>query len=384
MTAPSRPGSSTFRRRITLVVPLVLGLTVVAAQVPPAVAHPVPVSTVKAPPAARYLPPIGHVFVINLENKGYDETWGPSSAAPYLSQTLRKQGVLLTQYYGTAHNSLPNYQAQISGQGPNPQTQGDCQDYSPFVGAGTAAPGQAVGDGCVFPASVPTLPGQLTSSGRTWRGYMEDMGNPCRHPQLGAVDDTQKAKVGDQYAARHNPFVYFASITDSPACAANDVDLSSLRTDLASVKTTRSLSYITPNLCHDGHDSPCVDGEPGGLVSADTWLRQWVPVITGSPAFGKDGLLVITFDESDSPQTDASACCGEGPGPNSPLPGITGLGGGRVGALVLSHYARPGAFSTTPYNHYSLLASIEDLFELPYLGYAGTSGLARFGTDVYR
>ncbi len=334
--------------------------------------------------ARKYLPPVGHVFVINLENKGYDETWGPASAAPYLSQTLRAQGVLLTQYYGTAHYSLPNYQAQISGQGPNPQTQGDCQVYTPFTGAGTVAPGQYVGDGCVFPADVPTLPGQLTAVGLSWRGYMEDMGTPCRHPQLGAVDDTQKARPGDQYAARHNPFVYFRSITDSPVCAQNDVDLSQLPTDLASTRTTPTVNYITPNLCHDAHDAPCVNGEPGGLVSADAWLRQWVPLITSSPAFAKDGLLVITFDESDGPQTDAAACCGEGPGPNSPLPGITGLGGGRVGALVISRYARAGGYSTTPYNHYSLLASIEDLFHLGYLGYAATPGLARFGLDVYR
>ncbi len=331
-----------------------------------------------------YLPPVQHVFVINLENKGYDRTWGSGSAAPYLSQTLREQGTLLTQHYGTAHNSLPNYVAQISGQGPDPQTQADCQTYSPFVGAGVVPPGHYVGDGCVYPSAVPTLPGQLSAAGLSWRGYLEDMGTACRHPQLGALDDTQQARVGDQYAVRHNPFMYFASITGSPSCAANVVDLTALGSDLGSIKTTRNLSYITPNLCHDGHDSPCVDGEPGGLVSADAWLRQWVPVITGSPAFRKDGLLVITFDESDGPQSDSSACCGEGPGPNSALPGITGLGGGRVGALVVSPYARPGAYSTTAYNHYSLLASIEDLFALPYLGYAATPGLARFGLDVYR
>jgi len=78
-------------------------------------------------------PPVRHVFVINLENLGYDETFGPDSPAPYLSRTLRGKGQLLTQYYGTAHNSLPNYLAQVSGQGPNPQTQGDCQVYSDFV-----------------------------------------------------------------------------------------------------------------------------------------------------------------------------------------------------------------------------------------------------------
>jgi hypothetical protein len=154
--------------------------------------------------------------------------------------------------------------------------------------------------------------------------------------------------------------------------------------DLQSQATTPNLTYITPNLCHDGHDSPCVDGQPGGLVSADAWLRQWVPVITSSPAFGTDGMLVITFDESDGPQADSSACCGEGPGPNSALPGITGLGGGRVGALVLSpRFVSPGTWSTTSYNHYSLLASVEDLFGLAHLGYAGTPNLPRFGTDVY-
>jgi hypothetical protein len=169
-----------------------------------------PAATASAPTAAQggaYLPGAKHVFVINLENKGYDETWGPASAAPYLSQTLRSQGVLLNQYFGTAHNSQPNYVAQISGQGPNPQMQADCQSYTPFSGSGMASPGQAVGDGCVFPTSVPTVAGQLKDAGKTWKGYMEDMGTPCRHPALGAVDDTQKAKAGDQYAARHNPFV---------------------------------------------------------------------------------------------------------------------------------------------------------------------------------
>jgi hypothetical protein len=335
-------------------------------------------------PASAYLPPARHVFVVNLENKGYDETWGPESKAPYLSQTLRSQGVLLTQYYGTAHNSLPNYIGQVSGQGPNGQTQGDCLVYSNFADTGAVvAPGQAVGDGCVYPSRVQTVADQLTAAGLSWKGYMEDMGTPCRHPALNTPDDTQQAEVSDQYAARHNPFVYFHSIIDSPSCAHRVVDLSALPTDLRSASTTPSLSYITPDLCHDGHDASCIDGGPGGLTGADAWLRQWIPRITSSPAFRQDGVLVITFDESDGPQSDATACCGEGPGPNSPKPGITGDGGGRVGALVISPFVRPGTWSTTPYNHYSLLASLEELFGLPKLGYAAAPGLNRFGLDVY-
>ena len=334
-------------------------------------------------------PTVGHVFVINLENKGYTTTFGSSSPATYLNRTLVPQGNLLTQYYGTAHNSLPNYIAQLSGQAPDPATQGDCQTYADFVGTGTTtSPEQAVGDGCVYPTSVRTLPDQLTATKRTWKGYMEDMGNSttepatCRHPALGALDDTQKARVGDQYAARHNPFVYFHSIIDSPACATNDVPLDRLDVDLASTATTANFTYITPNLCHDGHDTPCVDGEPGGLVSADKFLSTWVPKIQASPAFGKDGLLIVTFDEADSPQSDATAADGETPGPNSPLPGITGPGGGRVGAVVLGRSVTPGTTTSTPYNHYALLGSIEDLFGLQHLGFAATA-THRFGPDVY-
>jgi phosphatidylinositol-3-phosphatase len=338
-------------------------------------------ATAAAP--APSLPPVRHVFVINLENKDYDATWGPNSAAPYLSRTLRGQGQLLTQYYGVAHQSLGNYLAQISGQGPNVATQSDCPVYGGFAQFGTTSDGQAVGQGCVYPASVPTLADQFAARGLRWRAYLEDMGTPCRHPAVGAPDDTQKARVGDQYAARHNPFVYFHSVIDSPSCAEDDVPLTALPGDLASEASTPNLVYVTPNLCHDAHDAPCVDGEPGGLASADAWLRTWVPRITSSPAFRQDGLLVITFDESDGAQSDASACCGEGPGPNTPLPGITGLGGGRIGALVISPFVAPNSWNDTPYNHYGLLRTIEDLNGLGHLGYAGSPSVRSFGLDVF-
>ena len=93
-------------------------------------------------------------------------------------------------------------------------------------------------------------------------------------PRAGRRRRYPEGKAGDQYAARHNPFVYFAGITGSPDCARNDVDLAALKTDLASAATTPNLSMVTPNLCHGGHDAPCVDGEPGGLASADEWLKQ--------------------------------------------------------------------------------------------------------------
>ncbi|MGN6721026.1 MAG: alkaline phosphatase family protein [Marmoricola sp.] len=332
------------------------------------------------------LPSIGHVWVINLENKGFTQTWGPTSPATYLSKTLRAQGNLLTNYYGIGHVSLDNYIAQISGQGPNTQTQTDCQVFTNFTSTGlTQSPGQLIGSGCVYPTKVGTLPGQLDAKGVTWKGYMEDMGTPCRHPAVGTQDQTQTAKVGDEYATRHNPFMYFHSIIDNASyCAAHVVDYSHLATDLQQESTTPAVSFITPNLCDDGHDSPCVDKRPGGLVSADAWLQQQVPLILASPAYQHDGVLIITFDESDGPQSDATACCGETANLNSLLPGLTGPGGGRVGALVLSRYVTPGSTTATPYNHYSLLRTIEDIFGASaHLGYAGGARVTSFGSDVF-
>ena len=334
---------------------------------------------------------IRHVFVITLENKGYKETFGPGSPAPYLSKKLTTRGELLTNYYGIGHESLDNYIAMVSGQAPNSETQGDCQIYSNFEPQANIGPnGQAIGQGCVYPAQVKTVADQLDAKGLSWKGYMQDMGNDptresatCGHPKLNTQDNTQRAEKGDQYATRHNPFVYFHSVIDSPKCQRNDVALSQLPKALRSAKTTPNFSFITPNLCSDGHDSPCVDGRPGGLKSADEFLKAWVPRILKSPAYKKDGLLVINFDESDGPQSDSRACCGEKPGPNSPSPGITGPGGGRTGAVLLSPFIKPGSVNDTPYNHYALLRSIEDIYGLKHLGYAGQAGLKAFGSDVY-
>lgn len=350
--------------------------------------------TITAGPATAAKPPkIGHVFVIMLENESFDSTFGPTSKAPYLSKTLPAKGAFVPNYFGITHVSQGNYTAMISGQGPTPQIQADCPQYLDFVQTGTGADGQALGTGCVYPKSVKTLAGQLTAKKLTWGGYMEDMGNnparepaTCGHPALGAADPTLRASVGDQYATRHNPFVYFHEITDTKACAANDVPLPRLVKDLRSVKTTRNFSMITPNLCNDGHDEPCVDGKPGGLVSADAFLKTWVPRITSSPAFKKDGLLVITFDEAEAggAEADSSACCNPPTYPNVANNALVtpGPGGGKIGAVMLSRFIKPGTKSTKSYNHFSFLASVEQNFGLKKLGYAARPGLATFGKDI--
>jgi phosphatidylinositol-3-phosphatase len=345
-------------------------------------------ATTVRPHRPSYVPPIRHVFIINIENKGYDETFGADTESPYLAGRLRRKGVLLNSYYATAHNSLPNYLAQISGQAPNAQTQTDCQTYSPFVRTGPGrAPGQVVGAGCVYPTGVRTLPRQLSHAGLTWRGYMQQMTKPCQHPVLGKPDTTQHATPHHNYAVRHNPFMYFRSITSHQHyCKRHVRPLPDLRRNLRHARTTPNLAYITPDLCRDGHDNPCANGQKGGLGQVDEFLKLWAPRILASPAFKRNGMLIITADESDSPIADSSACCGETAGPNALIgtgPGIAGPGGGKVGALIISHFTRRNTWSTTPYNHYSLLASLAELYRVPKIGMAKVHDLPVFGLDVY-
>lgn len=427
---------------------------------------------------------IEHVMVIDLENEDFQTTFGPDSPAVYLNTTLLPQGELITNYFATSHVSLGNYLAQVSGQGPTPSINNDCIDFRslarpPIVGgftdvvpggdAGDAAafPGQVIGDGCVFPAPAANSHGARTIGDQLdamygsnqdqhgalrWRAYAEDMGadpardggtpdplggTTCAHAPIGGVDHTISASAGDQYATRHNPFVYFHSVIDDQArCDAHVVPLGKvtvsasggpdvfsghLYEDLRRPRTTPAFMLVTPNLCNDGHDATCVGlnvegGHQGGLVGADLWLKHWMPMIFASPAYRSGKLLVvITFDESGF--ADARACaaanqadCGSPTGPNisnpgfSPLLALVGLqqppattfvypGGGQVGAVLFNQrFIEPGTVNATgTYNHYSALRSYEDLLGitrggddgLGHLGYAAKPGLVPFGKDVF-
>ncbi|HEX5224686.1 MAG TPA: alkaline phosphatase family protein [Solirubrobacteraceae bacterium] len=358
--------------------------------------------------ATTFKPPrIKHIFVIVLENGSYETTFGSPEADPYLAATLPSEGALLTNYYATGHESNDNYISLVSGQPPNAENQADCQIFDEVTPALMGPEGVESGAGCVYPAAVENIGTQLTAFKHNWKAYQEDMGNipsresaACGHPALNARDETQSAVPGDGYATRHDPFVYFRSVIGEQAyCNKHVVALGSptgqmpasalrgergLATDLLKAGTTPVLSFITPNLCNDGHDFPCTNrtGGASALADIDSFLETWVPKITSSPAYLQDGLLEITFDESEGPQSDSTSCCNEQPGPGSPLPGITGPGGGRVGAVLLSPHIAPGTVSSTPYNHYSSLGSWESLLGMPRLADASFVP-AVFGADVF-
>jgi hypothetical protein len=350
--------------------------------------------------------PIKHVFVIVLENEAYSSIYA-NNPNHYLGRKLQTQGTLLTHYYGVGHYSLDNYIAMISGQAPNPKTSADCQQRVDFAPSGSTLTidknGQAVGQGCVYPSQVKTLADQLSAAGVSWGGYMDDMGaTPTREQSRCGVpttlpsnlDDTQSATPKDQYAARHNPFTYFNSLIGSGLCKKHVVPLTLLPKALKKASSTPAFSFITPDLCDDGHDGTCAGNNlagthQGGLFAIDAFLKHWVPLIKASPAFKKNGVLIITSDESEG--SDATSCCNEQPGPTEAQPGLSGPGGGRIGTLVIGKCVTPDAKDPTPYNHYSFLRSMEDLFGITtggtdgqgHLGYAAASGLKPFGSDLF-
>lgn len=358
-------------------------------------------------PPEPELPPVKHVFLIVLGAHGYEEAFGESSTAPYLAKTLRAQGELLTNYYAATQGDLANEIALVSGQGPTLETAANCPNYTDISPATLSVEEEQVeGSGCVYPAETQTLPGQFSAQGLAWRAYVEGIGvagapATCRHPALGGPDPDQAPGPGDAYETWRNPFVYFHSLTDGAECAESDVGLERLAPDLKTADKTPAFSYIVPDACHDGSELPCEPGQSAGLAAIEPFLQAVVPKIKTSPAYKEGGLIAITFAQAPQtgPSADPSACCATPEYPNLPLaptPETTEAttptagsikptgGGGRVGLLLISPFVKPGSVNETGYyNHFSLLLSIESLFELQPIGYAANPALTAFDGSVY-
>ena len=315
---------------------------------------------------------------------------GPDAAA---------DGGLLEDYYAIGHSSAANYIAQVSGQAPDIATQIDCPVWIPFPGQVIAGPyRQLLGEGCVYPEAVPTLGNQLSAAGRSWAAYLQDMGNDpgrdrtvatargpaCGHPATWAIDHTQKAEKGDQYAARHDGFTFFRSVTASQAfCAAHILSFRPLPGDLARAGATPAFSFIAPDLCNDGHDSPCVTGAPAG------WPGRRVPVPVGADDHGRAGLPGRRPDRDHLRRGQRRGRLlrrdlRHQPVPPKRVPAREDLARRRPhrrGPAVPADQARHRQHRR--YNHYSLLRSIEDIFGLPHLGDAAIPQVRSFGSDAF-
>jgi hypothetical protein len=251
-----------------------------------------PVAGGASPPAAAAeataSPGGPHVFVIVMENRGYAEAMAQSYTAG-----LAARYAVATDYHAITHPSLPNYLALTGG-----STFGITDDaYHPLPPGGIGL--------------------QLSQQDISWRAYMEGM-------TAGCFDSP------GPYALKHNPFAYYGG-----TCPPNVMPLTRLDADLAGA--TPAFTWITPDLCHDGHD--CSSRQ------ADDFLASLVPRILASAAWRRDGLLLITWDEDD------------------------GGGDNRVPALVIApRLARH--VTNQPADHYSLLATMEDRLGVPRLGRA--------------
>jgi hypothetical protein len=374
------------------------------------------------------LPEVKHAWLIVLGENSYEDTFGPAAAAPYLTRTLPKKGELIPNYYGVTVGVLANEIAILSGQGPTRETAVNCPDYTAITPATVSETAEQVeGTGCVYPKTVESLPTQLEEKELEWRAYVEDMenggaiGQPwrCRKPALGAADSTVPSP-GDQYANWRNPVVYFSAIAEGAGCEKHDVGFEVLTKDLESKKKTPALSLIFPDVCHSGGEAECEPGAPKGAHGIVSLLKTLVPAIMASPAYEEGGLILIT--SAQAPQAgehpDPSACCLAPEYPNLPAPtakssttttATTGSsastaeeettattttyteesvlrsgGGGKVGLLMISPFVEAGKVEEAEYaNHFTLLKTLETMFGVEPLGYAGEEAMPTLSPELF-
>ncbi|WP_394821640.1 alkaline phosphatase family protein [Pendulispora albinea] len=258
-------------------------------------------------PAPSTVPSFDHVFFVILENKRYDEIIGSRSKAPYLN-ALAAGNVALAQSYGLIHPSDPNYMAVAGG-----STFGH-QDNPMPGGIGTIA--------------APHLGDLVERAGKSWRGYIEDMGTPCNLVKNGHYDPDNL------------PFLFFESIggADRTRCKEHLHPITQLWADLRAASTTPNFVWFEPNSCNTMHDCD--------VRTSDDWFKENLPKILTSPAWTqKRSLLIITFDEDDNVSGQA-------------IPTIVAASSGM---------AKTGYQSSVRYTHYSMARAMESALGLPNL-----------------
>lgn len=272
----------------------------------------IPLATQATAGQKSEVPAFEHIITVLFENRNYTDIIG-SAKMPVYNQLAEKY-VLLTNYYGVAHPSLPNYISLIGGD--TFGIKSDCTD-------------------CWL--NQPSLPDLIEASGRTWKTYQEGLPSDCFVGNSG------------KYAQKHDPFLYFDSIRkNAERCKRSVVSFDGLANDLAANQLP-NYAFIMPDLCHSAHDC--------GIDVADKWLGGLMDMLLASPLAGKQYLIAITFDESGS---DNTSCCG-----------LPAKAGGRVAAVLVSPQAKSAFKDSTPYSHYSLLKTISLAWGLPTLGLAG-------------
>ncbi len=292
-----------------------------------------------------------HVFVIMMENTGIEALLGNPNA-PWINQAVQTYGVA-GNYYGVTHPSQPNYIAATSG-----STNGVTADTDTTI-------------------DVPNIVDQLESHGKSWKAYMQSYAL-CNGNALAS-------SCGNQlYERKHNPFISYLDVQSNPARVAKIVDFSQFATDLAN-NTVPDYSWISPDQCHDMHgrggggaSDPCdFSNEQTLIQTGDTFLSDTVSEIMASKAWGPNSVIFVTWDESDFTGTgpvgfgDTRGCCNANPG------------GGHVLTLAITTSPHQPRASMIPFNHYSMLGTVEDAWHLGCLANTcDTANVPRMGDLV--
>ncbi len=298
-------------------------------------------------PGAPSLPPVpefphlDHVFVIMMENHGTSTLLDPSNeGTPYIRSLAKTYGVAM-HYDGVTDPSLPNYIAATSGSTwgmkADDTNQKTLLDHTNIVD-------------------------QLEAHHVSWKAYMESAPYPGYQGGRYQPPDGSGA-----YAPAHNPFMMYPDIYNNPERANRVVPLTQLDADIRA-NAVPQYSWITPNICNDMHLGPGCYGVSETQLEklGDDFLRKWVTAIQGSSAWTGNSAIFITWDEGPG----GEGCCDSPTTGSGDLTQATVDGGGNVPMIVVARHGARGYSNTTPYNHYSLLRTIEANWDLGYLGYA--------------
>jgi hypothetical protein len=284
-------------------------------------------------------PRFGHVFVIIGENTDYQHL--TTTNAPYLMGTIRPSSAWFENYYAATHWSQANYVALTSGQ----FTPCEQKDY-----------GYACRD------DVDNVFHQLDQARMSWKVWLESGTAKCDTGSGGVCTSNDPCPLTGFYTSG-NPPIDYTDISYGE-CLANDIPagtpqdgMATFNADLAS-GSVADYNLVVPNGCDDG-EAACKPLN-SRYTQFDAFLAREIPLIEASPAFGDDGVIVITYDED---QRMGGIAAKNG----------LGSGGHTVGALI-SPLVQPGDYATTTYS-YSVLRTIQDGFGLgPYLGSAAQVG----------
>ncbi len=321
--------------------------------------------------ADRAMPRYDHVFVIVEENKNYEQILDPA-AAPNIAGLAARYGDA-AQFFSEVHPSEANYVAMLGG-----DTFGIHDDDAFYCRAGSTDRfcGGAAAPGYVdHTVHAPHLGQQLEAKGMTWKGYYEDLPEPG---STAVIADPAYPGGGTglaYYASKHSGFMNFAAVQADPRRAEHIVGFGQLDADLAADRLP-NFALIVPNQCDEMHGLVGV-GLPAGCSALDTAglirrgdaeVGELVRRIQATAAWRGAGnvAIVVTFDEGAG--RVRAGCCGVTPAAAS------NYGGGHIPTVVITNHGPRGVRDETPYNHYSLLRTLEDAFGISkHLGLATAS-----------